>query len=301
MTDLPVFSSIDEAIITLFGKDVKIKGKRPVSGGDINDASLLALSDGNKVFLKENSAAKASFFDAEAQGLIAIAGTGTIGTPKLLCKGCDRQMGRSFLMMEYLEGREKNRDFWTVFAQELAEMHQADTSRYVTKGSYGFLNDNYIGAGEQKNDPRDSWIGFFSECRLKPQFDRASRYFGSGERKRILSLMDHLGDYLVEPSHPSLLHGDLWGGNYVVGNDGKAWLIDPAVYVGHAEADIAMTELFGGFSREFYAVYREAGALDSGYEDRRDLYNLYHLTNHLNLFGSGYLPSVMRIVSRYSR
>ena len=109
-----------------------------------------------------------------------------------------------------------------------------------------------------------------------------------------------LEDYLTEPEAPSLLHGDLWGGNFVTGPDGYAWLIDPAVYVGHAEADLAMTELFGGFAPNFYASYREANPVAPGYADRRELYNLYHLLNHLNLFGGGYYGSVMRIIKRYA-
>ena len=103
----------------------------------------------------------------------------------------------------------------------------------------------------------------------------------------------------MEPPRPSLLHGDLWSGNFITGSDGQAWLIDPAVYVGHAEADLAMTELFGGFHPRFYAAYREVNPLQPGYELRRDLYNLYHLLNHLNLFGRGYLLSVLRILNRY--
>ena len=112
--------------------------------------------------------------------------------------------------------------------------------------------------------------------------------------------MSHLDLYLPEPGRPSLIHGDLWAGNQITGNDGKVWLIDPAVYYGHPEADLAMTELFGGFSERFYRAYREITGLDPGYPDRRDLYNLYHLLNHLNLFGSGYLGSVQRILDRYA-
>ena len=112
-------------------------------------------------------------------------------------------------------------------------------------------------------------------------------------------LMEHLDEYLVEPEQPSLLHGDLWGGNFLTGPDGQAWLIDPAPYVGCAEADIAMTELFGGFSGAFYSAYRESGLLMPGYEDRRDIYNLYHMLNHLNLFGGSYLLAVKKMIARF--
>ena len=112
-------------------------------------------------------------------------------------------------------------------------------------------------------------------------------------------LLDHLDKYLIEPAQPSLLHGDLWGGNFMTGPDGLAWLIDPAVYVGHQEADLAMTELFGGFAPAFYDSYKSAAGLEPGYRDRRDLYNLYHLLNHLVLFGEGYLYEVLAILRHY--
>ena len=111
--------------------------------------------------------------------------------------------------------------------------------------------------------------------------------------------MERADRYLAEPEHPSLLHGDLWAGNYLIDAKGHPWLIDPAAYVGHAEADLAMTELFGGFDRAFYEAYADAAGIDPGYADRRDLYNLYHLLNHLNLFGGGYLNAVRRVLDRY--
>ena len=146
----------------------------------------------------------------------------------------------------------------------------------------------------------DSWPEFFAECRLRPQFERASSWFDNGTRRKIDTLLEHLDLYLPETVRPSLLHGDLWAGNYMVDDRGHPWLIDPAVYVGDAEADIAMTELFGGFAPAFYDAYKEAGLMRPGYADRRDLYNLYHLLNHLNLFGGGYYGAVMRIVRRYT-
>lgn len=145
----------------------------------------------------------------------------------------------------------------------------------------------------------DSWVTFFAECRLRPQFEKARRYFDSSTWKKIETFLDNLERYLTEPENPSLLHGDLWGGNYMIDQMGHPWLIDPAAYVGHAEADLAMTELFGGFDRSFYEAYQNTTRLDPGYHDRRDIYNLYHLVKHLNLFGTGYLPSVLAIVKRY--
>ena len=136
--------------------------------------------------------------------------------------------------------------------------------------------------------------------RLSPQFKAAERYFDPDMKERISKLLERIDDLLVEPKAPALIHGDLWGGNFIDGDDGSAWLIDPAAYVGHPEADIAMTELFGGFAPRFYHAYRESGLIDEGYETRRDIYNLYHLLNHLNIFGGGYLGAVAGIVKRYT-
>ena len=269
-----------------------LRSTTPVSGGDINDAYKLTLTDGRQVFMKANRSADLSVFQAEAEGLEAIRATDTIGVPQVIAVGKDQQYG-AFLLLEWVEAVPNDPDFWESFGRNLARMHQAPTSRF------GWGKDNYIGASPQINTQHDSWIAFYRDCRLSPQFERAQRYFDPSMRKRITRLLDHLEDHLVEPPHPSLLHGDLWSGNFITGNDGQAWLIDPAVYVGHAEADLAMTELFGGFAPAFYSAYREVNPLQPGYEQRRDLYNLYHLLNHLNLFGRGYLSSVLKILNRY--
>ena len=258
------------------GKEVAKGGVRSVSGGDINDAYLVALEDGQKVFLKVNTPGNAAFFSAEQAGLEALRKTDAIGVPKAITAGVYRDC--SFLIMEYLEAGPRRPDYWERFGRQLAAMHKAETGEWTPQGKYGFTQNNFI-----------------------QQFRWAEAYFDSYGRKAMQSLLDHLEDYLVEPEFPSLLHGDLWGGNFVTGPDGSAWLIDPAVYVGHAEADLAMTELFGGFAPAFYGAYKEMSPLLPGYADRRELYNLYHLLNHLNLFGEAYYGSVMRIVRRYGR
>lgn len=294
------YDSIEDGIRGCFGQDVKITGRSYVSGGDINDAFCLHLSNGTDVFVKSNTIENIDFFNAEVNGLNAIASTGVIGTPKLICMGTDRSAGAAFLMMEMIPRCPMVKGFFSVFGRELAKMHMADTKEFVPGGNFGFASDNFIGASKQKNTPKDNWIDFFRECRLEPQFEMAGRYFDHSQVRQINTLLDHLDRILTEPQVPSLLHGDLWSGNFITGKDGKAWLIDPAVYVGHAEADLAMTELFGRLPEEFYKEYMSVYPMQPGYRDRKDLYNLYHLLNHLNLFGSSYLSSVLGTVKRYS-
>ena len=295
------FSSLESALCSLFGEGTKIEGTRPISGGDINEAYGVTLTGGQCIFMKTNTKENLSFFTAEVEGLTAIALTKAIGTPHILGMGTDEDRGGySFLLLEFISGKSRSRNYWEDFARQLAAMHRASTVGLVSDGKYGLDFNNYIGRHDQINTGHDSWTGFFRDCRLEPQFQDAAPYFDREDQKRIIRFLDHMDEILVEPEYPSLLHGDLWGGNVITGNDGSAWLIDPAVYVGHAEADIAMTELFGGFPPAFYEAYQEAAPLQPGYEHRRDVYNLYHLLNHLNLFGRMYLPEVKRIVGRMS-
>lgn len=289
-------SNLNEIIKCKFGNAAAIKRRIPVSGGDINRAYALELSDGTKVFMKSNLRENKSFFKAESEGLEAMRKTGTIRVPQVIASGTDG--GEAFLLLEYIESGRGNRQSSEELGTGLAMMHLADTAGFVQGGNFGFASDNYIGAGKQINTPKQNWIDFFVECRLRPQFERALRYFGAEERRKIDLFLSRVERYLEEPSKPALLHGDLWAGNYMIDADGHPWLIDPAVYVGHAEADLAMTELFGGFDRTFYDAYRSIAGIDHEYESRRDIYNLYHLLNHLNLFGTGYLYSVQSIINK---
>lgn len=280
------FTSLTSALCSLFGEETKIESVNRISGGDINEAYRLILADGKSVFMKSNAKENLSFFTAEAVGLSAISQTKTINTPRILAVGTDEDRGGySFLLLEFIAAKSRSVNYWEDFAGQLANMHRASTAGLVSNGKYGFHCDNYIGRRRQTNTEHESWTGFFRDCRLEPQFKAADRYFEQEDRKRIVRLLDHIDEILVEPECPSLLHGDLWAGNVIMGNDGRAWLIDPAVYVGHAEADLAMTELFGGFPSAFYDAYKDIAPLQPGYERRRDIYNLYHLLNHLNMFG----------------
>ena len=296
MNTIPNYNSLAGALVDLFGNSVAITETDRLSGGDINKAYGLTLNTGDKIFMKANAKSNAAFFTAEAAGLTAIASTKAISTPKIICTGTDdgEDVGYSFLLLEFIKSSGKISTYWETFAQELAAMHKADVGK-----EFGFSQDNFIGARPQQNIPASSWVSFFREQRLVPQFKAADSYFTPADREKITKLLDNLDRFLIEPEQPSLLHGDLWSGNVMCGSNGKAMLIDPACYVGHREADLAMTELFGGFPQSFYDVYKEAFPLQPGYEERRDLYNLYQLLNHLNLFGPTYLEPVLSIVGEY--
>ena len=290
--------SLNEAVELIHGRDVRITARQPVFGGDINRAYALDLSDGSQIFMKANKREKLGIFEGEAESLDFIKHTGVIRSPEVLAIGTDTDF--SFLLLEYIRSGHAGRSSSEELGTGLAHMHRADTSSFVKGGKFGALHDHLLGSGIQDNTPTDSWISFFAERRLRPQFEKAAPYFDHGTRRQIERFLADIGNFLTEPEHPSLLHGDLWAGNYMVDEEGHPWLIDPAAYVGHAEADLALTELFGGFDRTFYEAYQSVMPLDPGYRSRRDIYNLYHLVKHLNLFGTGYLPSVLSIVRRYS-
>lgn len=291
------FTSIVAAIHSFAGEAVNVVRTQSVSGGDINDSCCLALSDGSRVFMKKNTSAGSTFFKAEVNGLAAIESTHTAKVPEILAYG--EEEGSGFLIMKYIKRERPRSDYWETLGRQLALMHKTDTSAFTKGNGFGFYEDNFIGRNPQINTLCDSWVAFFRDYRLTPQTRMAKGYFNHTSRKKMQFLLDHLDDYLVEPDRPSLLHGDLWSGNVMPGSDGSAWLIDPAVYVGHAEADLAMTELFCGFPKSFYDAYEEENPLQPGYDDRRDIYNLYHLLNHTNLFGWGYFPAVERILDRF--
>ncbi len=288
------YETLENCIKEHFGDSVTMTGRSSVFGGDINEAYRLELSDGNQVFVKMNQLSNLGFFETEAKGLAALAKSKNMPIPKLL--GYGKNGGKSFLMMEYVKPGRPSKKQWEEFGHNLAYMHLADCG-----DQFGFEIDNYIGATPQKNDYRKDWITFYQECRLKPQIEMAAYYFDTEFRKKLDDLVENLDRYIIAPKKPSVIHGDLWSGNALHGADGVSYLIDPATYYGHFEAELAMTKLFGGFPMEFYQAYFEVNKPEVGFQERVDIYNLYHLLNHLNLFGYGYLGDVKRIVNRYSK
>ena len=273
-----------------------------VGGGCIADGGRLE-AGGQSFFLKRGGQEVARTFPAEAAGLQALrAAKAPLRIPEVIAvEGPEEDPERDsgFLLIEWVEpGGTTGQEFWEAFGHGLAALH-----RYTSQeGRYGFARDNFIGWLPQENGWMESWPAFFRERRLRPQVQRAREEgrWRSGWNAPFEALMDRLLELLPARPPASVLHGDLWSGNHLPASDGQAALIDPAAYYGHREADLAMTQLFGGFQSRFYDAYREAWPLEAGYETRRDLYNLYHLINHLNHFGAGYAGQVERTLHRFA-
>ena len=268
------------------GSDIILK---PVHGGDCNEAYM---AEGGRWFVKVNRSFGEELFIAEAEGLKALGNVpGAPRVPKVLTSGTFE--GGAFLVLEYIQEGKRSSGAMAALGAQLAHLHR--TGR---ESRYGFSGDNYIGLTKQVNTWEDSWSTFYIQQRLLPQIEAARKksLLNRRDHSSCMRLLDQAHRLLRRPEHASLLHGDLWGGNYLISQDGAPVLIDPAVYYGDREADIAMSELFGGYSREFYDAYHKHFPLEQGYEQRRDLYNLYHMLNHLNMFGSSYHGSVMGMV-----
>lgn len=278
---------IDKHISACLGRNFSSTRHEPLGGGCINAAWRVA-DDYNAFFVKLNTADKSEMFAAEAEGLGEMHRTATVKVPEPVCHGSHGD--RAYLVTEYLPlqgefpaGR---------LGEQLAALHRHTAERY------GWHRDNTIGSTPQPNRRSDNWTRFWAEQRLGFQLSLAERNGYGGLRERGERLAENL-DAFFDGYMPaaSLLHGDLWSGN-VAGAGGEPIIFDPAVYYGDREADLAMTELFGGFPRAFYNAYNRAWPLDAGYPVRKHLYNLYHVLNHLNLFGGGYLSQSQHLIDR---
>ncbi len=287
----PLRTALELAIARATGAPFAIRRATPASGGCIHSSWVLE-SDGARYFAKTNDAGFTAAFAAEADGLAALATAG-MRVPRPIARG--EADGSAFLVLEHLSLGGGSNAAFRALGRELARLHARCGSEF------GWHRDNLIGLTPQSNARHAAWAGFWQRERLAPQLALAAR---NGHRGELQSLGERLIDAVpaLLAGHapaPSLLHGDLWGGNAAFLGDGTPVVFDPAVYYGDAEADLAMTELFGGFPPGFYAGYREVNPIDeSGYRLRRDLYNLYHVLNHLNLFGGGYRAQAVRMMER---
>ena len=282
-------AAVAEAIGAATGTPFAATVLNPIGGGDINQA--FGMSDGaRRYFVKANRAQRLPMFEAEAAALYALAAAQAVRVPQPLCTGA--AAGQAFLVLEYLD-LHGNGDAARL-GERLALQHR------VPQPQFGWAHDNWIGSTPQRNGWTRDWIAFWRDERLGFQLRLAAQngYGGALQRdgEKLLARLDAFFDGYAPA--PALLHGDLWGGNHGYLADGAPVIFDPASYVGDRECDLAMSELFGGFTADFYAAYRAAWPLDPGYAVRKTLYNLYHILNHANLFGGGYAAQAARMAAQ---
>ena len=270
------------------GIDVEGAEPRPVSGGDISAAWRLD-SPAGSVFLKTGPASSYEMFAAEAEGLSELAQANVVRVPAVIALG--EQRGSAFVALEWLRFQSIDTASERRLGEQLAALHR------TTKPRYGWHRDNTIGLTRQNNAWSDSWVDFYREHRLRYQLELAAGNGFTGtlqtEGARLLKRLPVFYEHYTPVA--SLLHGDLWGGNWA-SCDGQPVIFDPAVYYGDRETDLAMTRLFGGFGTVFYEAYESSWPLQPGHQHRSDLYQLYHVLNHLNLFGSGYLGRALALI-----
>lgn len=275
----------------LTGTDLSQSQIQSVGGGDINAAYRLRTPQ-QQWFIKINRAPLADMFAAEAQGLQELAAQDCIRVPDVIVHG---QLGtQAFLVLEYIALHGLRGESARLMGQQLARLHG------IPQAYFGWQRDNTIGSTPQSNQRQHDWPSFWQQQRLGQQLQMAadngyhSQLQTTGERL-LSALPEFFSDYSPQPS---LLHGDLWAGNAAADAQGQPVIYDPACYYGDRETDLAMTELFGGFSADFYAAYQANYPLDSGYQTRKILYNLYHVLNHLNLFGTAYLAQAQQMINQ---
>ncbi len=262
------------------------------SGGCINSSGVL--ESGNKsFFLKWNDENRfPGIFSKEFSALSSLKASTSLMVPEPLLEGSFE--GTGFLLMEHIQSGGGSRDYWKELAEGLAELHRNSSEKY------GWKENNYIGSLVQKNEEMNDWGEFFAQKRLLEPLGMAvnSGIMYSKDLRELELAIANMKELLVLES-PALIHGDLWSGNIMRGPQGQAVIIDPAIYYGHREIEIAFTTMFGGFDKDFYRYYQECFPMEKGYEKRFELYNLYPLLVHANLFGGGYISSARQLIKKY--
>lgn len=287
--------AIERCIADPTGEPARIISANATHGGCINTTETVTLSDQRQYFVKTNANVPQDFFERESEGLQAIAAANVIRVPAVVGCGCFRST--KFLVLEAIDSGRPAADFSERFGQQLAELH-----RRTTRDTFGFSHSNYLGSTVQRNDWCSNWIDFWRDYRLGFQLELARQNgFATADFNRLADrIMHRLDGFLTSDEPASLIHGDLWSGNFMVEDRGEPVLIDPAVYYGHREAEFGMTTLFGGFDAKFYSAYSDTWPLESGSNERIEIYRLYHLLNHLNLFGGSYRSQCVEIMKKYA-
>ncbi|MBT8262258.1 MAG: fructosamine kinase family protein [Bacteroidia bacterium] len=266
-----------------------LEGITPLAGGDINEVYLLQTSSGNLVVKLNNAERFPKMFETEKAGLELLSSTNTFRIPEVIANG--ETENTSYLLLEYILPGSKSTGFWTDFGVNLARLHKNRSDLY------GWKHNNYIGSLFQSNAFTIKASDFYINERLRPQVNLARQ---NGYLTEDLTRFFKRVSEIIPNEPPALIHGDLWNGNYMVDKEGRPVLIDPSVSYSHREMDLAMMQLFGGFPSEVFLVYNEELPLESGWEERVSLWQLYYLLVHLNLFGAGYLGQVRSAISKYS-
>ena len=301
----PALPAIEDAIRAHRGNAFRITHTAPASGGCIHTALTVGDAAGARYFVKLGPQHCAPLFAAEADGLAAIAASDSFRTPAVIALGAAGEQdtaaedgGHAFLVLEHLALHPvQSATDGARFAEALVAMHRRSGD------TFGWPRDNFIGSTPQHNAPHANWAHFFAEQRLRPQLALArEKGFGGELQKQGARLLPRIPALFLDyRPRESLVHGDLWHGNAAMLADGTPVLFDPAIHHGDRESDLAMSELFGGFPSSFYAAYRKAWPLHEDYEQRKLLYSLYHMLNHLNLFGRGYLGEALRLVTKLNQ
>ncbi|MGD2121826.1 MAG: fructosamine kinase family protein [Gemmatimonadota bacterium] len=309
----PVIQGVEEALEAETGKPARIVSSASAGGGCINPSARIVTESGDDFFLKWNASAPSSMFPAEADGLRALRSPGTLKVPEVFGQGGSGAPGDpGWLLMEFIPQGRPGPTYGERLGAGLAALHSSRLHRSEpasggqtsgTPPTFGWYRDNFIGSLPQKNEENESWVAFWREFRLAPQLQMArDRGHFSGGRARVVDeLLNRLDQVMAgsEEGGPALLHGDLWSGNFYPDPEGQPVLIDPAVYLGVGEVDLAMMELFGSLPRGFEESYGDARGWAPEYEAfRRSLYQLYYLLVHVNLFGGSYVGSSLQAAER---
>lgn len=284
-----MWTQIAQHISQATQQEFQIKNQRSVSGGCINQG--YSLIGGNiTYFVKINQASQMGMFAAEALGLKQMSATQTIRVPQPICWGIAEKA--SYIVLEWMEFSRGTNQSWEEMGRKLGAMHH-----HQGANQFGWEQNNTIGSTSQINTWTDSWADFFAEHRIGYQLKLARRRgWNFPEYTQVVEIVREL--LTDRKPQPSLVHGDLWSGNIAVTQEGEPVILDPATYYGDHEVDIAMTELFGGFSGMFYRGYNDVFPLKKGYQKRKTIYNLYHILNHFNLFGGGYGAQANQMIQR---
>ena len=288
--------SIERLIQSNLGTERSITAVKRVSGGCIAEAFQIVLDDATALFVKVG-VELGTDFEVEFNGLEALRSTSTIAIPKVVASQTEGSFG--ILILEWIQSSSPKREFWPRFGHKIAQLHLANQS----VDHFGFQQNNLIGSTKQPNTWNSNWPEFFALHRLAFQGDLALRQglIDTSQWKRLDRLIEKLPSLLAsDKTSPALLHGDLWSGNFLCDANQNPVIFDPAVYFGHHECEFGITKLFGGFDSAFYEAYHDVIPKDEGTSERIEIYQLYHLLNHLNLFGRSYWPACQTILSKYS-